>query len=185
MFACVPTLLAACSSNTGSAHHVTGLTGLGATSKNWSSVHEAVPSSTGPAYGPIVVTGAGTKPKYTVVTLSNDHVVGWVMAFRAGTTLASAEHTLSHDLPVDVQQTSSSREMAQSGTGECEVVGYQSAQLAFALAGQSELANGTFSVSFFEALPTGSISTSYARVNRAIVGAPQPMPQPACLSESA
>jgi hypothetical protein len=128
----------------------------------------------------LVVTGAGTKPAYSVVTRSGDHVAGWVMAFPAGTTLASAERLLSLQLPPDVQQTSSSRQTARSGGGACEVVDYQSFQLAVAFTGSPEMSNGKFSVSFFQVQPNGSIATSYVQVNRAIVAIPVPVPQPTC-----
>lgn len=160
---------------------VSGLTGLGATQANWARAHGA-PSSSGSAYGPSVDTGAGTEARYTAVTFSGGRVSGWVMSFPAGTTVLSADHSLRSDLPTNSQQTSSSRQTASSGSAACEVVGYRSNQLALAFQGNSGLTNGKFTVSFFEVQPNGSISPSYATVNRAIVGAPSPVPEPSCPS---
>jgi hypothetical protein len=177
-----PVLISACSvgdSGASQADHVTGPTGLGATSKNWSTAHDPVGSSK-TSFGPVVATGAGAKPRYTVVTLSNDHVAGWVMAFSGGTTLAAAQRAVGRDLPADTQQTASSRESNQSGTGACEVVSFQSTEVGLALAGDPTLAGGKFTVSYFEVDPSGSIAPTYTHVNRAIVGVASPVPQPVC-----
>ena len=159
--------------------HPSGLTGLGATVDNWNAVHSA---AGGPnhSYGPDVDTGAGSLPTYSGVTFSAGHVVGWVMAFPAGTRLISAEHALGADLPSDTEQTASLRQSRQSGPGACEVVSYQSIQLRLAVSSDSSLAAGKFSVSFFDVQPGGSVSESYAKVDRAVVGAPASVPSPTC-----
>lgn len=177
--ACTGSLvLAGCSHP--AAVHVTGLAGLGASSHNWSAVHGPANSPSGSSFGPVVDTGAGTWATYTGVTFSGGHVAGWVMAFPAGTRLVAAERLVSHDLPSDTQQTASARQDRQSGTGVCEVVSYQSLQLRLTLAGGTALADGRFTVSFFEVEPSGSVSASYARVNRAVVGEPSSVPSPTC-----
>lgn len=184
---CAGMILEACSgsgSPPATTHPVAGLKGLGASSANWDAVHGQPTSSNGSTFGPSVVTGAGTKQRYTVVTLSSGQVSGWVMSFQAGTTLLSAENLLRADLPSDSQQTSSSKQTAGTGPAACEVVAYQSVQLALASHGNASLANGKFTVSFFEVQADGSISSSYAKVDRAIVGSPSPVPRPACPAQT-
>lgn len=176
--ACACVMLPACS-HPGPVH-VNGLAGLGATSANWNVVHQATGAGDGRDFGPLVDTGAGSKPTYGDVTFAGGHVAGWVMAFPAGTRLVSAERLLAHELPADTQQTASLRQQRQAGPGACEVVSYQSLQLRLAFSAVPALSAGKFSVSFFDVLPGGSMSTSYVRVNRAVVGNPSPVSGPTC-----
>ena len=161
--------------------HLTGLIGIGATTSNWNAAHPVIGSGD-IEYGPTVDTGDGVKPTYTEVNYSGGHVTGWVMAFPAATTLAVAERRLSHDLPADVQQTSSSRQTGQGGATACEVVSYQSLQIKLVASGDPDLSAGRIAVSFYALEPSGSISTSYAKVNRAVVGLPRNVPNPTCPS---
>ena len=170
-------VLGACST-TKAPVHVTGLAGLGGTSSNWNATHTAI--ATGSTYGPTISTGAGTQPTYSAVAQSSGHVAGWVMAFASGTKLAAAEHALSHDLPPDTEQIASARQTRQSGSGVCEVVSYQSFQLRLAFQSDPTLGSGRFSVSFFNVQSGGSVATSYAKVNRAVVGSPSNAPNPTC-----
>jgi hypothetical protein len=179
---CAGLLVASCSksSTTSSTPRVNGLAGLGATLSNWDTVH-GPSSSNGSAFGTSVVTGEGTRPKYRSVTQANGHIAGWVMAFPAGTTLLTAEREVRLDLPPDAQQTSSARETTAAGAAtSCEVVTFQSVELAFAFRGKPPLGTGKFAVSFFDVQPNGTISTSYAKVNQAVVADPVPVPQPTC-----
>ena len=170
-------LLGACSSSPPA--RVSGLTGLGATTRNWNAVHQAT-SPNGSDYGPTVNTGVGSRSTYTSVTVSSGHVSGWVMSFRKGSTLAAAEHLLGHDLPGDAQQISSSRQTGSSPGYVCEVVSYQSLQLRLASPNDPNLSSGRFSVSYFEVQLNGQIASSYAHVNRAVVGSPVPPSTPTC-----
>lgn len=167
---------AACTSST--PVHLTGLVGLGASTANWNAAHPGA----GPdgSFGPSVNTGAGTKPTYGAVNFSQGHVAGWVMAFATGTTLGAAEHALSQSLPPDVEQTASSRQTGQGGDSVCEVVSYQSVQLQAVAAGTPELGGGRFAVSFYEQERSGTISSSYATVNTAVVGIPRAAPSVTC-----
>ncbi|HLX89700.1 MAG TPA: hypothetical protein VKR22_14740 [Acidimicrobiales bacterium] len=177
--------LSACSGSpaksAGTAPHITGLTGIGATTGNWGARHQVFSAGAG-TYGPEVQTDSGRQPTYLGVHIVAGHVTGWVMNFGVHTTLAEAEFKLDGDLPPDVEQTASSRETTNDGAGACEVVNFMSTQAQAALSGVPALASGRFSVSFYELQASGAIASSYVTVNRAVVGVPGDIPGPACPS---
>jgi len=168
-------LLAACGAGTPATVNpnvATGpkLSGLGATLSEWNAHHQR---STGQAadatgYGPSIPLKTGSIDEFTALTVVGGRVTGWKMAFKDGTTIASAEEEVRTQLPADTRQTASRRGTYGHSSDTCEIVSFESEDLAKVLgSGQ-----GTAGVILHQVGVSGLGSPSIAVVDRAVVQVP-------------
>jgi hypothetical protein len=165
-------LFAACGSTTAPPAVVTGpkLAGLGATQREWDTHHQAASGhpASGSSYGPSVPFSGGTIDQFTAVTVADDRIVGWTMAFPDGTSIASAEQQVRAQLPSDSRQTASRRGTYPHSTNTCEIVSFESRSLGLVLGSR----RGTAGVMLHQVSVTGQGSPSIAVVDRATVRVP-------------
>lgn len=143
-----------------------GVAVLGATTATWQS---GLASNAG-GYGPSVTLNGKSVPEFTALKTVGGRVVGWHMTFGAPTKLSAAEALIRAHLPSDSRQTASGRgDFARAAT-YCEFVNYQSATLATSLGATAPTgAQANIGVDLYEVTPTGTGSSTIARVNAADV----------------
>jgi hypothetical protein len=181
--------LAACSSShsagdtstTAAPQNGGGLTGLGTTSATWAEHHHAVAGvPDGSAYGPFVRTDVGPKPRFSSMRVASGRVAGWTITFSSGTRLAGALVLVRAELPRDARQVASWSGSVPTTSARCEVIEYQSAELALAL--PARFSGGAFGVVFSVEAPRSASGGSVSLTDKADVGAAAATPDSPCPS---